>query len=193
MADVQLPSELLVSLIRVLERVEERLEKLDKHFEHTQSLYTLDPAGKRGPSQSHLEYDEPILSSDTSKESSKTQGSSRQYPIVTKVRYSDWSENSRGLQFEAEGEALLQRYLGDYWKVPNDNRLPTFKPNLKERLDVLRQFDTQLRTEKGNDFVVVDYDLMDNTRIYRIGEAAIGSELMVNSAQLNNAPWSRLM
>lgn len=193
MADVQLPSGLLVSLVRVLERVEETLEKLDKHFEHTQSLYTLDPATKRGPSQSHLEYDEPILSNLTSRESAQTQDPTRQYPVVTKVRYSDWSENSRGLQFEAEGEALLQRYLGDYWKVPNDNRLPTFKPNLKERLDVLRQFDSQLRTEKGNDFVVVDYDLMNNTRIYRIGEAAIGSELMVDPAQLDNAPWSRLM
>lgn len=193
MADVQLPSELLVSLVRVLERVEERLEKLDKHFEHTQSLYTLDPARKPGLSQSHLEYDEPLLSNVTSRENPQTQGSARRHPVVTKVRYSDWSENSRGLQFEAEGEALLQRYLGDYWKVPNDNRLPTFKPNLKERLDVLRQFDTQLRTEKGNDFVVVDYDLMNNTRIYRIGEAAIGSELMVDPAQLDNAPWSRLM
>lgn len=193
MADVQLPSELLVSLVRVLERVEERLEKLDKHFEHTQSLYTLDTARKPGLTQSHLEYDEPLMSNVTSRENPPTQGSARQHSLVTKVRYSDWSENSRGLQFEAEGEALLQRYLGDYWKVPNDNRLPTFKPNLKERLDVLRQFDNQLRTEKGNDFVVVDYDLMNNTRIYRIGEAAIGSELMVDPAQLDNAPWSRLM
>lgn len=193
MADVQLPGELLVSLVRVLERVEERLEKLDKHFEHTQSLYTLDPARKLGPSQSHLEYDEPVFSNVTPRESPQIQDSARQHPVITKVRYSDWSENSRGLQFEAEGEALLQRYLGDYWKVPNDNRLPTFKPNLKERLDVLRQFDTELRTEKGNDFVVIDYDLMNNTRIYRIGEAAIGTELMVDPAQLDNAPWSRLM
>ena len=193
MTDVQLPSELIVSLLRVLERVEERLEKLDKHFEHTQSLYSLDPAEKRGPSQSHLEYDEAIVGHETPGEISKTLVSARQRSVVTKVRYSDWSENSRGLQFEAEGEALLQRYLGDYWKVPNDNRLPTFKPNLKERLDILRQFDTQLRIEKGNDFVVIDYDLMNNTRIYRIGEAAIGNELVVDPTQLDNAPWSRLM
>ena len=193
MTDVQLPSELVVSLLRVLERVEERLEKLDKHFEHTQSLYSLDPAEKRGPSQSHLEYDEAIVGHETPGEISKTLVSARQRSVVTKVRYSDWSENSRGLQFEAEGEALLQRYLGDYWKVPNDNRLPTFKPNLKERLDILRQFDTQLRIEKGNDFVVIDYDLMNNTRIYRIGEAAIGNELLVDPTQLDNAPWSRLM
>lgn len=87
---------------------------MDKHFEHTQSLYTLDPSEKRGPSQSHLEYDEPISSNDTSRKSSKSQGSTRQHPVVTKVRYSDWTEDARGLQFEAEGEALVQKYLGDY-------------------------------------------------------------------------------
>lgn len=193
MTGVQLPTELIVSLLRVLERVEERLEKLDKHFEHTKSLYTLDPTKKQGPSQSHVEYDEPISSHETPGKTSKTQVSTMQHSVVAKVRYSDWSENSWSLQFEAEGEALLQRYLGDYWKVPNDNRLPTFKPNLKARLDILRQFDTQLRSEKGNDFVVIDYDLMNNTRIYRIGEAAIGNELMVDPTQLGNAPWSRLM
>lgn len=193
MADVQLPTELIVSLLRVLERVEERLEKLDKHFEHTQSLYTLDTVEKKGPSQSQIEHEDPISSHESPEGTSGNQVSTREHSDVTKVRYSDWSEHSRGLQFEAEGEALLQRYLGDYWKVPNDNRLPTFKPNLKVRLDILRQFDNQLRSEKGNDFVVIDYDLMNNTRIYRIGEAAIGSELMVDPTQLDNAPWSRLM
>lgn len=162
MADAQVPSELLVSLLRVLERVEEGLEKLDKHFEHTQSLYTLDSAEKYGRSQCHLEYDEHISSHETPRETSKPKVSTRQYSVVTKVRYSDWSENLRGLKFEAEGEAMLQRYLGDYWKVPNDNRLPTLKPNLKVQLDILREFDTQLRSEKGNDFVVIDYDLMSN-------------------------------
>lgn len=194
MADPQLLGELLVSILRVLERVEERIGKLDKHFEQTQTLYTLDPTEIRGPSHSYLEHDEGILSRESSKEASTSQPSTMQHSIATKVRYSDWSENSRGLQFEAEVEAMLQRYLGGYWKIPNDNRLPVFKPNLKiQSLDILRRFDTQLRIEKGNDFVVIDYDSMNNTRIYRIGEAVIGSDLMVNPTQLDNAPWSRLM
>lgn len=189
-----MPSELLLSILRVLERVEEKLEKLDKHFEHVPTLYTLDPAEKRGPSQSHLEYDDRISSRETQKEPIKVQPSTRQHAVASKVQYGDWGEDSRGLQFEAEVQAMLQRYLGDYWKIPNDNRLTTFKPNPKlQSLEALRRFDSQLRREKGNDFVVIDYDSMNNTRIYRIGEAAIGSDLMVDPTRLDNAPWSRLM
>lgn len=186
MADAELPSEVLVSILRVLERVEERLEKLDKRFEPTQTLYT---AEKRSHSQSHRGRDERIPYPDTLKEPSK-----RQHSVATKILYSDWSENSRGLQYEAEVQAMLQRYLGDFWKIPNDNRLPTFNWNLTlQSLENLRRFDTQLRSEKGNDFAVIDYDSMNNTRIYRIGESAIGSDLMVDPTQLDNAPWSRLM
>ena len=175
-----------MSILRVLERVEERLEKLDKRFEHTQTLYT---AEKRSRSQSHRGRDERIPYRDTLKEPSK-----RQHSVATKIRYSDWSENSRSLQYEAEVQAMLQTYLGDFWKIPNDNRLPTFNPNPKlQSLDTLRRFDTQLRSEKGNDFAVIDYDSMNNSRIYRIGESAIGSDLMVDPTQLDNAPWSRLM
>lgn len=195
MTEAQLPGELLLSILRVLERVEERLEKLDKHFEHVPTLYTLDPAEKRGPSQSHLEYDDGISSRGTQKELFKVQPSTRQHSVASKVRYGDWGEDSRGLKLEAEDQAMLQSYLGDYWKIPNDNRLTTFKPNLLtlQSLETLRRFDSQLRREKGNDFVVVDYDSMNNTRIYRIGEAAIGSDLMVDPTRLDNAPWSRLM
>ena len=183
-----------MSILRVLERVEERLEKLDKRFEHTQTLYTLNPAEKRDHSQCHPEHDERISSRDNSKETSKRQPSIRQHSVATRVRYSDWNENSHGLQYNAEDQAMLQRYLGDFWKIPNDNRLPAPNPNLGlQSLDILRRFDTQLRSEKGNDFVVIDYDSMNNTRIYRIGESAIGSDLMVDPTQLDNAPWSRLM
>lgn len=194
MTEAQLPSELLVSILRVLERVEERLERLDKRFEHAPTFYSLDPAERHGPSQSHLEYDDRISRRETQKETSKVQLPTRQPSVATKVRYGDWGDDSCGLKFEADVEAVLQRYLGDYWKIPNDNRLTTFKPNLKPRLlDILRRFDSQLRSEKGNDFVVIDYDSMNNTRIYRIGETAIGSDLMVDPTQLDNAPWSRLM
>lgn len=84
---------------------------------------------------------------------------------------------------------MLQRYLGDYWKFPNDNRLTTSKPNLKSQsLETLRRFDSQMRIEKGGDFVIIDYDSMNNTRIYRIGEAAVGTDLLVDPTRLDNAP-----
>lgn len=195
MTEVPLPNDLLLSILRVLERVEERLEKLDKHFEHKPTLYTLESTEKRGPSQSQQEYDDRISSRETQKEPINPQPSTRQHSVASKVRYGDWGvEDSRGLNLKLEDQAMLQRYLGDYWKIPNDNRLTTFKPNLKpQSLETLRRFDSQLRIEKGNDFVVIDYDSMNNTRIYRIGEAAIGSDLMVDPTQLDNAPWSRLM
>lgn len=195
MTEAPLPNDLLLSILRVLERVEERLEKLDKHFEHVPTLYTLESAEKRGPSQSQLEYDDRISSRETQKEPIKLQPSTRQHSVASKVRYGDWGvEDSRGLKLKVEDQAMLQRYLGDYWKIPNDNRLTTFKPNLKpQSLETLRRFDSQLRIEKGNDFVVIDYDSMNNTRIYRIGEAAIGNDLMVDPTRLDNAPWSRLM
>lgn len=89
MTEAKLPSDLLLSILRVLERVEERLEKLDKHFEQVPSLYTLDPAEKRGLNQSHLEYDDCISSRETQKEPIRVQPSTRQHSVASKVRYGD--------------------------------------------------------------------------------------------------------
>lgn len=121
MTEAQLPSELLLSILRVLEHVKQRLEKLYKYFEYAPTLYTLDPAEKRAHSQNHLDYDDHISSRDTQKEPIKVQPSTGQHSVATKIRYDDWGEDSRGLQFEAEVQAMLQRYLGYYWKIPNNN------------------------------------------------------------------------
>ncbi|KAL8670900.1 MAG: hypothetical protein Q9168_004590 [Polycauliona sp. 1 TL-2023] len=67
--------------------------------------------------------------------------------------------------------------------------------NLAEarRLEALRTFDTALRSLPGNDFLVVDLDSANNSRLYRIGQDAVGPELMVRSEPSHDAPWSRLM
>ncbi|KAI4283116.1 MAG: hypothetical protein L6R38_002419 [Xanthoria sp. 2 TBL-2021] len=67
--------------------------------------------------------------------------------------------------------------------------------NLAEarRLDALRTFDTDLRSLPGNDFLVVDVDSSNSSRLYRIGQDAIGGELMVRSEPSHDAPWSRLI
>lgn len=67
--------------------------------------------------------------------------------------------------------------------------------NLAEarRLEALRAFDTDLRHLPGNDFLVVDVDSSNHSRLYRIGQDAIGGELMVRSEPSHDAPWSRLM
>lgn len=215
MTDVQLPSELLLSIVQVLERVEGNLEKLDKHFERLETLHSLDPFEKRGYVQTHLVYDERIPEQAPLKENPTSDASVKHHSATGRVRYYDWGINSRSLRFEGEVISMLQKYLGDYWRIPRDNRLPllffkgtadsenqwdsqvaiysTRGPNIEVRLDLLRRFDAQLRIEKGNDFLVIDYDLMNNTRMYRMGEVATGTELMVDPLQIGNAPWSRLM
>lgn len=41
--------------------------------------------------------------------------------------------------------------------------------------------------------MVVDFDAADETRLYRLGDKAFGSELQVDAQGSKSAPWSRLM
>ena len=41
--------------------------------------------------------------------------------------------------------------------------------------------------------MVIDFDVADNTRIYRLGDEAVGPKLEVEAQGSKNAPWSRLM
>lgn len=111
----------------------------------------------------------------------------------------------------------LERRLGSCWDMPDDGRLPLkfFKSNvlkmhmtgggpgieglsktkirMERELNALCQFDESLRKHPGNDFAVVDFDLSNNTRMYRLGQSATGQELMVDARDSQTAPWSRLM
>lgn len=106
--------------------------------------------------------------------------------------------------------SLLTQYLGNCSIMPDDGRLPlnftwtinfgaSGMPNLVDtlaetrRLEALRAFDSDLRAYPGNDFLAVDFDTSNNSRLYRVGQEAIGSELMVSSESNHDAPWSRLM
>lgn len=236
MTAVQQPS-VLLNILRVLERIEEKLEKQDRRFEHLENLAIaardtrrthssidsleafddpLDLGENHGYVGKHLEHDDRGLNRSPSKESLANNVSSGRNHVTIKVRYSDWSINWRNWDHDEEFMQMLQHHLGDYWRVPKDNRLPLKlfkstidsnedywgsqvamyhkeKPIVETRLEQLRRFDGELRVHHGNDFLIVDYDLTNNTRIYRIGEAAIGNELMVDPGQLTSAPWSRLM
>ena len=110
----------------------------------------------------------------------------------------------------------IERRVGDCWSMPDDNRiaLKFFKANVlksnvpwgtrscslystkqqfERELDFLCHFDKELRKQPGNDFVVLDFDTVNNTRIYRLGEKAIGPQLMVDFEERRDAPWSRIM
>lgn len=131
-----------------------------------------------------------------------------------KIRYGDWrSEDSHGGPNELLDDSHfghLEKYLGHCAIMPDDHRLPlnfnwtTYmiapdNPKLVDelaetrRLEALRAFDVDLRAQPGNDFLVVDFDTSNNSRIYRVGQEAIGAELMVSSESPRDAPWSRLM
>ncbi|KAL8665373.1 MAG: hypothetical protein Q9202_002266 [Teloschistes flavicans] len=130
-----------------------------------------------------------------------------------KIEYSEWQPGrADDAQTNAQDEAefnLRTKYLGHCAVMPDDGRLPlNFHRNLNlvpgmvgyidaltraRMLEALRTFDTDHRTQSENDFCVVDFDSYNNSRIYRIGEDAIGNELMVTTESTHDAPWSRLI
>lgn len=230
-------SSVLLSILTVLERIEEKLEKQAKRFEHLENLAItakdtrnthslrdslrtfgdpLDSDENYGYVTKYLDHHDRGLNRPPSKESLANYVASGRNGVPVKVRYSDWSINGRNWDHDKDFMQMLQQHLGDYWRVPKDNRLPlkffkstitstddywgsqvamyhAIKPSVEIRLEQLHRFDRELRVHRGNDFLIVDYDRTNSTRIYRIGEAAIGNELMVDPGQLTSAPWSRLM
>lgn len=131
-----------------------------------------------------------------------------------KIRYGEWRSEDRNDErdemLDENHFGLLEKYLGDCAAIPEDGRLPLnlgwntyfvefpsdrihIKHTESRRLEALRAFDTDLRAQPGNDFLVVDFDTSNSSRLYRVGQKAIGGELMVSSESPRDAPWSRLM
>ena len=130
-----------------------------------------------------------------------------------KMAYGTWRPESSDTQSDLIDEShlgLLEKYLGHCADMPADGRLPLsfdwtinlIAPSISrpadilveaQRLDALCTFDADLRAQRGNDFLVVDFDTSNNSRLYRLGQEAIGGELMVSSESPRDAPWSRLM
>lgn len=133
-----------------------------------------------------------------------------------KIPYGQWSINQLDRFFNLSLSKLLEARLGDCWGMPDDDRLPLkfFKTNIlksngsfgvpvdsfptsrqpfERELEFLCQFDHDHRVHPGNDFMVVDFNAADDTRLYRLGEKAFGSELQIEAQGSKSAPWSRLM
>ena len=133
-----------------------------------------------------------------------------------KIPYGQWRINQLEHFFNLALPRALAERLRDCWGMPDDNRLPLkfFKSNVlqtnapwgppcdryptirypvEKELETLCHFDGRLREQPGNDFVVIDFDESENTRIYRLGDDAVGPELEVQQQGLSTAPWSRLV
>ena len=133
-----------------------------------------------------------------------------------KIPYRQWSINQLDHFFNLALPKALAERLRDCWGMPDDDRLPLkfFKSNIlqtnapwgppsdsyptirypvEKELESLCHFDGRLREQPGNDFVVVDFDESENTRIYRLGDDAVGPQLEVYQQGSSTAPWSRLV
>ncbi|KAL8648668.1 MAG: hypothetical protein Q9210_004849 [Variospora velana] len=131
-----------------------------------------------------------------------------------KIRYGEWRSDDctddRDEMLDEDHFGLLKMYMGDCAAMPDDGRLPLnlgwrsyfvefpsdrihYKHAEARRLDALRAFDAEFRAQPGNDFLVVDFDTSNNSRIYRVGQEVVGDELMVSSESPRDAPWSRLI
>ena len=205
--------DLLANILSVLERIDNKIALQDERVQRLSNLISGREIAEETPRTDRLadsayisDYCEPLRSDLPVRHDSTIQ--------VQKESYKAWS----GIQ-DAKQPELLQRYLGDWWKIPTDNRLAlSFSRRQRERIDdelvlpvndslpsflyhdsVERlkeacSFDAELRTCPGNDFLVVDFDHHNHHMLYRLRELAIGSELHLDNAEdFPNAPWSRLM
>lgn len=132
--------------------------------------------------------------------------------------YSMWDADRTPLDtfFDLELSQTLEQRLGDCWSMPADERLPLkfFKSNIlqanffygatagtllkvrqpfEKELSLLCTFDQDLRSHRGNDFVVVDFDAYNNSRVYRLGGSAVGPDLLVDAQEAQEAPWTRIV
>ena len=212
----------LNGILRVLEQIEAKLDGHEARFRSLEDSTKRreENTGHIKAETSILRTGEPGLDSlETPRPSRKgtpVNGDSygdMQGPL--KVPYGKWSINQLDHFNLALSRSLAER-LRDCWGMPDDNRLPmrffrsnvlqmtapwvppcesypTIRYSVERDLETLCHFDERLREQPGNDFVVVDFDESENTRIYRLGDDAVGSELEVHQQGSSTAPWSRLV
>ena len=128
------------------------------------------------------------------------------------ARYKFLAVHGYASELDPELQEMVDKYLGDWWRIPDDNRLPlklftrtslahdlwgmdfaNHRQQIQNDMHFLREFDKNLRALPGNDFLIIDYDQRDFARMYRVGERAVGADLGIGPEKSSVAPWSRLM
>ena len=205
-----------------LERHEERFKSLEHHIQISRGGTKVDGlvSSADTASETSRAAETLYISTDDSQPSRKGTPTNDLLPEDTstalKIPYSQWSINRLDRFFNLSLSKLIESRLGDCWRMPDDGRLPlkffisnilksnspfgapadsfhTVRQPFERDLEFLCQFDSDLRAHPGNDFMVVDFDAADETRLYRVGDKAFGSELQVEAQGSKSAPWSRLM
>lgn len=219
MAEPVLAADVLSAILKVLERIEERLDKQEQRFD------VVSDAPHR-PRQSTIlssasEVDLAELAEADEEPAYPPSISSREADgwrrlEKPEVLYSDLGFSRHEPDHNKSFETLLETYIGDCWKLPEDKRLPlnfsnrlidwthdawdpistvsaSQRESVVQGLEQLRRFDTDLRAHPGNDFFIIDYDSRSSCRLYRVGDKAVGPELKVSLREPSHHQWSRLM
>lgn len=208
MPDVQHSTDsLLISILSVLERIDNQLTVQHVQTEKLEKLIQFNSSKIGGyDSESHISVAAPSINS---------QEVNKIRPVLplnlSRHNVTDYREWGPQVQFDENMSKLVESYLGDWWHLPDDGRLPLSFPNsdqqamitwgsgesaVRRKLEAAVQFDRELRSFPGNDFLIVDFDSRNNHIIYRLGAKAIGKELNLDATQKHerdSAPWSRLM
>ena len=213
MADPPPAANLLSAILNVLERIEQKLDRQE------QRLNAIDDAPRTPQSSAFTDPGSEIDLTDLTEVNEREDPRSiwqSQGPEKLEVPYSDLGFSCHEPNNNDGFRRLLETYIGDCWKLPDDKRLPlnfsnrfidwtnvawsprstasaTQQAAIEAGLERLHRFDADLRAQPGNDFMIIDYDARGNCRLYRVGEQAAGSELKVSLGEPSHHQWSRLM
>ena len=220
-------SDVLSAILRVLERIEERLDGQEQRLNLVNGSSKRSQSITRTSSTSEVDRTE-LEEVDTNlKYSPDTHVEYPRSPSPDELAawhkseaheapYSDLGSSYHEPSHNDGWKELLEAYIGDCWKLPDDKRLPlhfgnrlvnwtraawssentilaTKRATLLRDLERLQQFDRDLRARPGNDFLIIDYDSRSNCRLYRVGNRAVGSEPKVSRVEPSHHQWSRLM
>lgn len=217
MADLPPTGDVFTSMLRCLERIEEKLEGQEQRLSNFENLTRPPRSTRNADMTSELDLTEtPELNGFPSPKASIADSAVYRMNEKTEVPYSDIGFSSQEPGQNEEFKRLLETYLGDCWKLPDDKRLSLNLVNravdwthacwdpkivmssirkdaVKKGLERLRRFDHDLRAQPGNDFFIIDYCPKNTSRLYRLGEKAVGTEPRVSLSRPSHHQWSRLM
>jgi hypothetical protein len=207
--------ELLAGILKVLERIDTKIAVQEEQLQKLNALVSSRDALFQSTSRCNTPADPTELDMNPSGPFAPI--SRRSTKKKAKISYRDWNlPNLRG-HLDDEFSMFLRGHLGDWCKIPRDSRLPlsfskygedgaffnrlepymvasTASKYTTSRLKAVHEFDAAHRRYPGNDFLVVDFDSQHNHILYRLGEAALGGELLLDDTEDTfSAPWSRLM